>query len=740
MDHFEKLFSNGIPQAEAASFFINVRRPADYLVEEYSKIASARVHEIAAEMLAGKMPEGKAGYFKSAASVIAREKTAASGDEFTPEAVANLKAVGRGRAITGLSAEAHREAGRRGERAGSVVGSLAGAAGGAAAGHKYLPGAVGTLGGAAMGAMLGNRAGKEVGIERDIRKNASTSLQGIYGNDVDSALKVRDSLMAQHGNPEDIAAHNAFISSQTHKHKTAMVRAFRKMAFGAAGGGTGQGEGLAASQPDQSATVQPEGSPAPTPPAPAPAAPSMTQLPVNYMGAEAAGERAQVANEAAYYRARMAEAVAESAGLQQSLQQSQQQMQEAQQQAQEAHQQIEMSAQESVAAGERALQNKLEVVNVTIGAQKMREQIAQLVAQDPAQINQQEQAAQQAAEEQQAMAQQGMPGAPGESPDPGSAPGSVPAENNQGGGTNAPADTEGGPNAAEPQSALKTSSVHERFKLAAAMQKKKTAGLLRNIKRFPETLSGKRGVRAEDAAHRTTMSSIDSLLRTTNLNDEAAKLKKLHADAYHASIMAKPQNREGYVKDFNDISDRRKSVHDSMRRERMLVLKQDKASNRMRAIADKERSATKRARIGTVAVPAVGGGAYAATRKKPDEAKTAGVMSEIGSDMLMRAPYFAGGAAIGAGSSYLKARGADAAQEHVREVQGQPTSFSQALDLASAKSMADSAAIHRDYPGRSMARSALAGGLSAAALGPSAVGSGRRIISAAKDYMTARRS
>jgi hypothetical protein len=592
MDHFEKLFSNGIPQAEAASFFINVRRPADYLVEEYSKIASARVHEIAAEMLAGKMPEGKAGYFKSAASVIAREKTAASGDEFTPEAVANLKAVGRGRAITGLSAEAHREAGRRGERAGGVAGSLVGAAGGAAVGHKYLPGAAGTLGGAALGAMLGNRAGKEVGIERDIRKNASTNLQGIYGNDVDSALKVRDSLMAQHGNPEDIAAHNAFISSQTHKHKTAMVRAFRKMAFGAAGGGTGQGEGLAASQPDQSATVQPEGAPAPTPPAPAPAAPSMTQLPINYMGAEAAGERAQVANEAAYYRARMAEAVAESAGLQQSLQQSQQQMQEAQQQAQEAHQQIEMSAQESVAAGERALQNKLEVVNVTIGAQKMREQIAQLVAQDPAQINQQEQAAQQAAEEQQAMAQQGMPGAPGESPDPGSAPGSVPAENNQGGGTNAPADTEGGPNAAEPQSALKTSSAHERFKLAAAMQKKKTAG----------------------------------------------------------------------------------------------------------------------------------------------------VMSEIGNDMLMRAPYFAGGAALGAGSSYLKARGADAAQEHVRELQGQPASFSQAVDLASAKSMADSTAIHRDYPGRSMARSALAGGLSAAALGPSAVGSGRRIISAAKDYMTARRS
>ena len=88
----------------------------------------------------------------------------------------------------------------------------------------------------------------------------------------------------------------------------------------------------------------------------------------------------------------------------------------------------------------------------------------------------------------------------------------------------------------------------------------------------------------------------------------------------------------------------------------------------------------------------------------------------------------------------MQARGTDAARAHVNEVAKKPASFAQALELANAKADADYAAIHRDYPERSMLESGLKGGVASAAFGPSVVSSGKRISSLIKDYVTARRS
>jgi hypothetical protein len=88
----------------------------------------------------------------------------------------------------------------------------------------------------------------------------------------------------------------------------------------------------------------------------------------------------------------------------------------------------------------------------------------------------------------------------------------------------------------------------------------------------------------------------------------------------------------------------------------------------------------------------------------------------------------------------MAARGADAARAHADSLGKQPASFAQAVELAAAKNVADEAAIHRDYPQRSIGKAALKSGLAAAAFGPAIVSSGRNIAGSIKDYMTARRS
>jgi uncharacterized protein YcfJ len=97
-------------------------------------------------------------------------KTAA---DKTPPTDHELRETGRQRAVTQLSAEAHRERGRRNERIGETFGRAAGALAGAGAGRKFIGGRLGTVAGLAAGMGVGGKAGKEVGAERDIHKNAA---------------------------------------------------------------------------------------------------------------------------------------------------------------------------------------------------------------------------------------------------------------------------------------------------------------------------------------------------------------------------------------------------------------------------------------------------------------------------------------------------------------------------------------------------------------------------------------
>lgn len=113
---------------------------------------------------------------------------------------AELREVGRQRAVTNLAAEAYREAGRRGERAGHTLGSVAGLVGGAAAGKKYVGGKAGTIAGAVLGGVAGGRAGRELGSEVDIHKNAFEMAKAKL-----AFAKVAD----EYGNDESMSAPSA---------------------------------------------------------------------------------------------------------------------------------------------------------------------------------------------------------------------------------------------------------------------------------------------------------------------------------------------------------------------------------------------------------------------------------------------------------------------------------------------------------------------------------------------------
>jgi len=103
-------------------------------------------------------------------------KMAAEHQHITPEIEANLREVGKSRAITQLASEAHREKGRKHERFDELAGRAAGAIGGAYAGRKLIGGRSGAIAGLAAGYGVGGKLGKEVGVSQDIRKNASAGL------------------------------------------------------------------------------------------------------------------------------------------------------------------------------------------------------------------------------------------------------------------------------------------------------------------------------------------------------------------------------------------------------------------------------------------------------------------------------------------------------------------------------------------------------------------------------------
>ncbi len=305
--------------------------------------------------LGGSMLGGQVG--RTAASFTSPTKTAAerSDDE--------LKETGRQRAVTNLSAEAHREKGRRGERAGGALGGLAGAVGGAALARKYMPlHTPATLGGGAAGYLAGSRLGRELGSEIDIAKNAAArekfhpGTKGYYGPILQQALETGPRTIID---PEKVAAMQlgAFNAKFAEMMNTLREVAAEFNAKTAAELGMG-GEEMST--------------------------PSAGELePVNYLRAEMAGRQAQEQNESAFYRQRLGEVQAAQQQMQSQMQNSQMQMQSLQETADQANAQIEQAMQQATMAQDQATQQALEAARARMGAQQLRAQILQVASQDP---------------------------------------------------------------------------------------------------------------------------------------------------------------------------------------------------------------------------------------------------------------------------------------------------------------------------------------------------------------------
>ncbi len=238
---------------------------------------------------------------------------------------AELKEVGRQRAVTNISAEHHRESARRGERAGRTIGMLGGAAGGAALGHvlgKGHPAA--TLGGAALGGVAGRHLGSEVGTEADIVRHRKTGA----------------------------------IS----KMAAAMV-AWAK-----------QADDLSAGMPDAEAPMA-----SPTD--------NAELTPVNYMNAELMGQQAQNRNEAKFYRQQVQQAQLTAQQTQeqaaQQVQAVQQQAAQAMQDAATADTKVKAALDEATRAHDEALQQTETAARMRMATQNLRMQLMQLASVDP---------------------------------------------------------------------------------------------------------------------------------------------------------------------------------------------------------------------------------------------------------------------------------------------------------------------------------------------------------------------
>lgn len=352
------------------------------------------------------------------------EKTAAAADKPAPTDK-ELKETGRQRGVTALAAEAARERGRRGERVSETLGRLAGAVGGAAAGRKYMKGNLGTIAGLIGGSSIGGKAGKEIGTEIDLRKNASTkvairlsTLEKVTDPLVNKAVKaspfsraashamdVQDKLLLHKGTSFDTAQSRRaktdalrmlaggtakgsipgvmgpFIPRGSRLHpeefgkkaslSSALQRHIKKLAYG---------EGAATEEAMMPPPSPTGGASGPQMPA---GQPTTEPMPVNYLAAEQLAQHAQQQNEAEFYRTKLREATGTTAAMQQQMASLQEQAQQAQQAQAESGAQIQQATQEAVMARDETLAKSQELANLHMATQKWRQQLMEIAAQDP---------------------------------------------------------------------------------------------------------------------------------------------------------------------------------------------------------------------------------------------------------------------------------------------------------------------------------------------------------------------
>jgi hypothetical protein len=325
-----------------------------------------------------------------------REATAAArmakwAAEKEPPTKKELKDKGRERAITSMAAEAERERSRRGERFGQALGSIGGAAGGALAGRKYVGGPVGTVGGAALGYLGGGKAGKELGTELDIAKNAAQAgprVRGVYAMGPAQQKALYSQMVSSQGNWGGFGAQPTFGNPMGGGGMRASDAALLRSvgAFGKHGSVKEAAAAMRGSLAKMAQEMGEMGGDAQAPMASPTASDTEAQ---NYLAAEMAGRQAQEQNESSYYREQLGTAQQAAQMAQQQVADTTMQLQQIQQQAQEAGAQIQAATQQAVAAQDAATQQSLEAAKSRIGAQEMRSKMLELASQDPQALGEQ---------------------------------------------------------------------------------------------------------------------------------------------------------------------------------------------------------------------------------------------------------------------------------------------------------------------------------------------------------------
>ncbi len=170
---FEDKLLRGIPSADAAAFFINIKRASAHpeaLAEAKRKVA---------EMGVGSpppLPQAAMGKTMAAPPPVQLPATAMGQNKVSAATPRDPEEVGRERAHASLSAEFEKEKAHKSERHGDIAGRLLGGLVGGIGMHRYgAKNPMATLGGIALGEHMGGHAGREAGAAHDRARHHKTA-------------------------------------------------------------------------------------------------------------------------------------------------------------------------------------------------------------------------------------------------------------------------------------------------------------------------------------------------------------------------------------------------------------------------------------------------------------------------------------------------------------------------------------------------------------------------------------
>jgi hypothetical protein len=401
MNTFESHLLNGIPQHEAAEYFLRIRGRDKFAVDAAAfEAAIADLPEAErADLLkqanmmapgggAAALPQTAKGMNMAPPTPAPLPPTAMGQQPMKMASDKSPDDVGKERGRASVAAEFEKEKHHGAENSGSLMGRLGGAALGGGAMHRYGHGnPIATLGGVALGAHMGGQVGKSLGAHQD-RKNFEKSSEAFK-------LALDSMGMTDSGMAPQMAQQPAPQAKPT---------------------ATGVTPGPDAQIPQE--MQSPEGIEAQIPPA-------VQQ----YLQAQQAGDQAAEQGHADFLRGKLEEARA----AQQAAEESASGLQEAQalheQEQAQVQQQVQESIQQASQAQDQVLQEQQAAAAMRMAYQQLRGQVLQIVSSDPPSLSSDAAALSAAASATSAPAPQAGPA--GQAPNPGVSGGNVAPEGDE---------------------------------------------------------------------------------------------------------------------------------------------------------------------------------------------------------------------------------------------------------------------------------------------------------------------